>query len=204
METEGVIKFDLDFEPGDLDKIDISELSAWRSIFRSLGLIGQDVNRYDGYGFGNFSMRVQDGFLITGTQTGELDELTLASYSLCTGWDLTCNSVNATGAVKPSSESLSHAAVYEVQPLANCAFHVHSPDIWQVAERMDIAITDEEVPYGTPEMAEEVRRSIRNLALPGIFSMGGHEDGIFTFGAEMSQAGSLLVETLVSAKALAR
>jgi hypothetical protein len=37
---------------------------------------------------------------------------------------------------------------------------------------------------------------------PGIFSMGGHEDGVFTFGRSLAEAGQLMVHELVRARAL--
>jgi L-ribulose-5-phosphate 4-epimerase len=202
-EAEGVIKFNLEFEEQSLVKtLDIAELSAWRSIFKDLGLIGQDPDRYDGYGFGNISMRLPQGFLISGTQTGGLDQLELQDYAHCLDWDLAQNVIRAIGSSKPSSESLSHAAVYDVQSGASCAFHVHSPELWRNAASLGIETTDPGVPYGTPEMAREVERRLKTMASPGIFSMGGHEDGIFTFGASLKAAGCLMIEKLSQARML--
>ncbi len=201
-EQEGVIKFNLTYEQAPIDGVDVAEVSAWRSLLKDLGLIGQTPSRYDGYGFGNISQRCPGGFVISGTQTGHLDRMTLDDYALCSHWDLSQNAVRAHGQVKPSSESLSHAAVYDAHPEVTCALHVHSPDIWQRARDMNIAVTDKAVPYGTPEMAQEVRLHIREMPLPGIFSMGGHEDGVFTFGRSLAEAGALMVEKLAQARAL--
>ena len=201
-EQEGVIKFNLSFSEQVMPDIDVAELSAWRSILKDLGLLGQTPERYDGYGFGNISMRCEGGFIISGTQTGDLDEVSLNDYAVCQSWDLSRNEVSAIGRVKPSSESLSHAAVYDVHEEVTCALHVHSPDIWRHANEMNIAVTDEEVPYGTPEMAAEVRRHIMDMTSPGIFSMGGHEDGVFTFGRSLAEAGELMVRELARARAI--
>ncbi len=202
-EQEGVIKFNLEFSEKPLPSVDVAELSAWRSILKALGLVGQTPERYDGYGFGNISMRCEAGFVISGTQTGDLEAVSLDDYAICHDWDLTQNRVSGFGLVKPSSESLSHAAVYDVHEEVICALHAHSPDIWRQARKLGIAITDEAVAYGTPEMADEVRRHITGMALPGIFSMGGHEDGIFTFGRSLASAGALMVSELARARALA-
>ena len=43
-------------------------------------------------------------------------------------------------------------------------------------------MTDESVACGRPEMAKEVRWLVTDMDSPGIFSMGGHEDVVFTFG----------------------
>lgn len=202
-EAEGVIKFNLSYSERALHEIDIRELNAWRGLLKELALIGQQPDRYDGYGFGNISMKVDDAFLISGTQTGGLETLSLDDYSLCEDWELASNSITACGNVKPSSESLSHAAVYDVQRNANCALHVHSPDLWHNAQALGIVVTDPDVPYGTPEMAQEVRRHIEGMSSPGIFSMGGHEDGIFTYGSTLEEAGVLMIRKLVQARSLA-
>jgi hypothetical protein len=51
-------------------------------------------------------------------------------------------------------------------------------------------------------MAKEVRQLIIDMHSPGIFSMGGHEDGVFTFGRSLAEAGQLMVHELVRARAL--
>jgi ribulose-5-phosphate 4-epimerase/fuculose-1-phosphate aldolase len=201
-ETEGVIKFNLTFRTERVVGVDVVELSAWRTVLKDLGLLGQAPGRYDGYGFGNISQRCSGGFVISGTQTGELDAVTLDDYAFCETWDLQRNAVDAQGAVKPSSESLSHASIYDVHETVTCALHAHSPDIWRNSVELGIAVTDESVAYGTPEMAKEVRRLITDMGSPGIFSMGGHEDGIFTFGRSLADAGQLMVRELVRARAL--
>lgn len=201
-ETEGVIKFNLTFRTETLKGVDVAQLSAWRTVLKELGLVGQTPGRYDGYGFGNISQRCADGFVISGTQTGDLDAVTLDDYAVCDTWDLKRNAVDARGTIKPSSESLSHASIYDVHKSVTCALHAHSPDIWRNTIELGIAVTDESVAYGTPEMAEEVRRLIRDMDSPGIFSMGGHEDGVFTFGRSLEEAGQLMVQELVRARAL--
>jgi len=201
-ETEGVIKFNLTFRTEKLGGVDIEELSAWRKILKDLGLLGQTPGRYDGYGFGNVSQRCAGGFVISGTQTGALDAVTLDDYAVCETWDLQRNAVDAKGAVKPSSESLSHASIYDVHESVTCALHAHSPDIWRNSVELGIAVTEESAAYGTPEMAIEVRRLTMDMDSPGIFSMGGHEDGVFTFGRSLAEAGQLMVHELVRARTL--
>ena len=202
VETEGVIKFNLTFRTEKLGGVDVGELSAWRTVLKDLGLLGQTPDRYDGYGFGNISQRCAGGFVISGTQTGALDAVTLDDYAVCETWDLQHNAVDAKGAVKPSSESLSHASIYDVHDSVTCALHAHSPDIWQHSVELGIPVTEKSVAYGTPEMAEEVRRLMVDMDSPGIFSMGGHEDGVFTFGRSLAEAGQLMVLHLARARAL--
>ena len=49
----------------------------------------------------------------------------------------------------------------------------------------------------TPQMALEVERLFNETDVysKGIFSMGGHEDGVVCFGANPAQAGITLIQT---------
>lgn len=55
---EGVIKFGLDFaRTRYISAPMIANVNAWRQICYRLGMIGQAEHRYNGYGFGNISVR---------------------------------------------------------------------------------------------------------------------------------------------------
>jgi ribulose-5-phosphate 4-epimerase/fuculose-1-phosphate aldolase len=207
VQEEGVIKFDLRFSAGEAVSLEpFRELNTWRSRLWQLALIGQDPERYLGYGFGNVSQRldaaVNDGnttpFLISGTQTGGLPELGAAHYALVTACDVLQNRVEARGPVQPSSESLTHGMVYAQSGDIRVVLHVHSPDIWLAADRLGLPFTDATIEYGTPAMALEVDRLFRETDVmeQKIFSMGGHEDGVVAFGATAAAAGAVLTETL--------
>ena len=204
MKQEGVIKFRLDFTdalplaPGDL-----AELQSWRAILYRHRLIGQDPARYGGYGYGNLSHRLppfaapvgRRAFVISGSQTGDLAELGPEHYAVVDACDSAANRIVAHGPIRPSSESLTHGAVYDLDDSIRCVLHVHSPEIWHAAARLAIPTTDAAVPYGSPEMAAEVARlyAATDLRTRGIFSMGGHEDGIVAFGPTAQTAGELLM-----------
>lgn len=197
-ETEGVIKFDLQWDaspPWQGPEIEV--LEYWRGQMRAHAVLGQDPDRYDGFGFGNLSARVASGFLISGTQTGHLARLGAAGYALVVGWALERNRVVASGPVKPSSESLTHAALYDAVETANFVFHGHSPALWARGQELDLPVTDASVPYGTPAMAAEVERLAgQALAGAGILIMGGHQDGFIAFGADAGCAGAQMLEHL--------
>ncbi len=210
MQEEGVIKFELEFTtatPVPLEEL--RELNAWRSILWQLALIGQDPQRYGGYGFGNVSQRLapfdaepeQRAFVISGTQTGGLAILDASGYCSVTQHDLRRNRVVAAGPVRPSSESLTHAMIYAEDAGIRVILHVHSPDIWRHADSLQLPVTDPAVAYGTPAMALEVGRLFRETDVrdKGLFSMGGHEDGIVAFGATAETAGQRLVSHLAMA-----
>ena len=206
MEEEGVIKFNLQFSTAEACAIDLAELNKWRSILWQHKLIGQDPSRYAGYGFGNVSQcigpvdtpRCKRSFVISGTQTGELETLDNSHYAIVSAWDTGRNQVIASGPVKPSSESLTHAMIYDLDDALRVVLHVHSPDIWDAAAARGIPITDAKVEYGTPAMAEEVRRLFHetDVLQTGIFTMGGHEDGVVSFGPTAEYAGNILLQAL--------
>jgi len=207
MQEEGVIKFALEFNAAAPVSIPgLPELNAWRRILWRLGLIGQDSGRYGGYGFGNIIHRVEPyaapenrrRFVISGSQTGHHAELMEADFATVSEYDAKYNRVVAAGPIKPSSESLTHGYVYNINNEIRVILHVHSPAIWRCASMLGIPVTDKGVPYGTPEMAREVERLFRQTDLMElrIFAMGGHEDGVIAFGSTADEAGSVLMQAL--------
>jgi hypothetical protein len=208
---EGVIKYRLQFtEAAPVAMKPLAALNHWRTILWHQALIGQDPARYGGLDFGNVSQRIGDFdaprgkrcFIISGTQTGHLPELDSRHYTRVISYDAASNTVSAAGPVKPSSESLTHGMLYDLDNAIRVVLHVHSPDIWQAADRLGIPVTDRATAYGTPAMAAEVQRlfSKSDVRERKIFSMGGHEDGVVTFGASAKEAGDTLLCTLKASR----
>ncbi|WP_456415937.1 class II aldolase/adducin family protein [Thiolapillus sp.] len=202
---EGVIKFQLDHShapalPGE----ETAELRGWFPILRQTGLLGQEPGRYQGYAWGNLSLRSKGGFIITCTQTSALPQLGPEHFSLVTEFNIETNSLHSTGPCRPSSEAMSHGAVYRALPPVATVFHVHSPIIWRQAEKLGLPITDPSVEYGTPEMAACIQTLLQNREYRGelLFSMGGHEDGVIACADSADRAAGLLLRTLASAHQL--
>jgi ribulose-5-phosphate 4-epimerase/fuculose-1-phosphate aldolase len=197
---EGVIKYRLDYQVDEpLQNHDYAALDYWHQRFKAEQILGQDPARYGGLGFGNLSQRIDEhSFLISGTQTGELERLQPEHYALVTAVDLAANQVEARGPVKPSSESLTHAAVYSIDASIQFVFHVHSPEIWNARDRLGIAQTGKDIAYGTPEMASEMIRLYQQGGFQkgNILAMSGHEDGIISFADNADEAGNIIIETL--------
>lgn len=205
---EGVTRFRLEFtRSAAVHPRQIVELNLWRRILYSLKLVGRDPVRYGGAAYGNVSQRLIDdrirkkAFVITGTQTGGLEEITVEHYAVVLDCDPERNLVIAQGPIEPSSESLSHWMLYELDSSVQFVFHVHSPEIWRSARTLTIPTTRENVEYGTPEMAEEIKRLFRetNVRFKRILAMGGHEDGIIVFGKTSEETGSTLIKYLTQA-----
>jgi L-ribulose-5-phosphate 4-epimerase len=193
MNEEGVIKFSGNWIPSPPVREDqITELNAWRDTLYALQLLGITE---DGIGYGNISCRSQGGFLITGSGSGRFSKLSSSDYTRVTAFDLEANSVTSEGPVMASSESMTHAAIYEKDKTTNAVFHVHHHELWlHLLE--SYPSTDKNIPYGTPEMAKEVMKLMDALGSTRVFAMGGHEDGVIAFGRNVNEAGEALLQEL--------
>jgi len=153
---EGYIKFNCNWIPSnDIPLNKVTVLNMWREIMYKKGLIGVYP---DGIGFGNISMRCNEKtFLISGNATGGLATLSESHYSLVTNYNLSTNSVTCVGPLKASSESLTHALIYEYSAASNAVIHIHDLNLWNRFIH-HVPTSSENISYGTPEMANEIKR----------------------------------------------
>jgi L-ribulose-5-phosphate 4-epimerase len=168
----------------------LANLNAYRRKLLDLNLIGVDP---DGIGFGNLSVRdgATGNFYITGSATGGIHELTLADCAKVVACDFKRNRVRYEGSVLPSSESLTHAAIYESDATAGAVIHCHDSKLW-VAALNQAPTTSKAAEYGTPEMANEIMQLFTRVDVPKIVVMGGHHGGIVTFGKDLEDAFAVL------------
>lgn len=205
--AEGAIRFRYTLAvPGNADAIDdepFGQLTAWRTILRQLDLIGRDPHRYDGFAYGNLSVRDQadpQRFYVTASQTGGDAHFDRAQLVRIDRWNAERFDVYATGVAPPSSESITHGMVYAADPTIAWVMHVHTPIIWRKAGQLALPVTAEDVPYGSPAMANAVSTLLREDAgRPLAFATLGHEDGVFVCGATAHETGTWLVRTLAVA-----
>lgn len=194
--ADGVIKFRLTHMQGPLPhEADTFPLRHWFGICHALDLIGQHQDRYEGAAYGNLSQREGPGFLVTGTQTGGKPVLEDHDIAWVSDFNIDANQVISQGPAQPSSESLTHGQLYQLDPGIRFIIHVHSQLIWCRAAELKLPTTSADAAYGTPEMAKEVERLMQSTRAAdlGGFSMGGHEDGIVVFGDTPDEAGHRLL-----------
>lgn len=193
---EGYIKFNCNWIPSnDIPSDKLAALNVWRDIMYQKGLIGMYP---DGIGFGNISMRCSGKtFLISGSATGGLATLNESHYSLVTDYDLSTNRVTCAGPLKASSESLTHALIYECSAATNAVIHIHNLDLWNRLIH-HVPTSRENISYGTTEMANEIKRLFDETAVSKekIIVMGGHREGIISFGKDLEEAGKILIDKL--------
>jgi hypothetical protein len=192
---EGYIKFRSCWKKSDaIYHPEIAELVRWRMPLYSAGLIGYFPDLDIGYG--NMSARTgQEGqFVITGTQTGHLAALGNEHFSLVTDFDQAKNIVYSEGCSEASSESMTHAILYDLDPDIRAVVHIHNEALW-LGLRDRVPTTDEQVAYGTPEMAGEFARLVSetNFSLTGIAVMAGHEGGLIGIGTSVQEAAERLL-----------
>jgi L-ribulose-5-phosphate 4-epimerase len=103
--------------------------------------------------------------------------------------DPTKNSLWCRGLIKASAESMSHAAIYSANAEVGAIVHIHDRNLWE--KYLDVfPATDKKVEYGTPEMAYEIGRIMTypQTLEKKVFVMGGHEEGIISFGKTVEEA----------------
>lgn len=188
MKDEGYIKFNCTWiEEGLPDNQLIDELNTWRQKLYNQQLIGAYP---DGIGYGNISIRLADNtFLITGTATGNLRQLTDNHYTRVSGFDMANNAITCHGPIMASSESLTHAVIYASLPEVNAVVHIHNNFLWQKLLNK-APTTSSKATYGTPEMAREIGRLLKSAKTgkEKILVMAGHQDGLIAFGKDLAEA----------------
>lgn len=202
MHNDGVIKFSCDWQqtqqPFSTELAPVLDsLITIRDEMVAVGFIGTYP---DGVGYGNISYRTGPReFIISGTQTGHLRHTRSCHYARVDEWDIEHNSLHCVGAVKASSESLTHAALYDASSEIQAIIHIHQTQLWQhYCDRLPT--TGAHVPYGTPAMAHEMWRLFRetDIAETKILVMAGHEDGIIAVGQTLPEVAQRLLALRLS------
>lgn len=196
MIDEGYIKYRCYWQnQSSLVEEDIIELNQCRLRLYHLGLIGQYDN---GIGFGNLSIRLPQPrhLIISGTQTGGIEQLNLRHYTKVVDFDWHKNYVSCVGMIKASSETLTHGAIYVAQPKVNAVVHVHHKQLWKKLLNR-APTTNPKCAYGTSEMAEEIIRLCdqSTTKTQKLIVMSGHEEGILSFGENLTNATNLLLKS---------
>ena len=189
------VKFTSERTNGEFTPFDgFAELNAYRRKLRELRLIGVESS---GVGFGNLSVRdgATKSFYITGSATAGIPELRLADCAKVVAYDFERNWVRYEGSTVPSSESMTHAAIYKSDAKIGAVIHCHDSGLWAVILNQ-VPTTSKTVRYGTPEMAYEIMHlfGVTDVHSRRILAMAGHEGGIVTFGRDLAEAFAVLTD----------
>ncbi len=194
---EGVTQFSCVLEaasPG--TSPELQDLQAARHGLFLRDVVGCDLRRY-GACYGNLSARVgpwaappgRREFIVSCTQTGADPDPGAASWVRVRRYDHRQNRVWATGPCAPSSESLTHGALYDAALSVRAVVHGHDRQTWLWLLANGAPATPADVGYGTPEMAAAASGVVaKTWRYPNVFAMSGHEDGVVTYGESVAAA----------------
>ncbi len=173
------------------------EVDSFRTKVYDQNFIGIYEN---GIGFGNLSFRYKDNFIITASATGGARELGMTGYTLVNSVDIAKNTVHSMGPLPASSETMSHASVYQNSTLANYVLHIHNSMLFNFLKERNALSTPEDIAYGTPQMAETIGALVRKNPTEATIVMRGHEEGILIYGMSIAHLQSQLTFLCQEAK----
>jgi ribulose-5-phosphate 4-epimerase/fuculose-1-phosphate aldolase len=192
---EGYVKYASEWTPGEPpDSRYVDVLRRWRRPLHDAGLVGHYAEHDVGYG--NISIRAGEHgqFVISGTQTGHIADTLAEHYALVTEADVAANRVCSTGPLAPSSEAMTHAALYALSDAIGAVVHVHDGELWRSNKGL-IPTTDAAVAYGTPAMAAEFERlwHATDFGQVGLAVMAGHDEGLLSIGRDLEEAATRIL-----------
>ncbi len=194
MADEGYIKFSFRLIDNSAPSHEeIEDLNNLRTKLWDLSIIGA----IGGVSFGNVSKRRGDNeFIISASNTGSRRVLTPEDFVIIYKTDFERNLVEYSGASPPSSETLTHSAVYLALPKVSFVVHFHNKDIWQAL--VDLCpTTPKQYQYGTPELAKSVYDlCFKYQNYEGIIILGGHFEGIVAFAGNVERLEKIIINLL--------
>ncbi len=149
---------------------------------------------YPGGSSGNLSFRIKENeinFIITASRTALRNDMQDSDFSEVVGFDNVNNIVVGKGSKIPSSESVMHFLIYQKRNDINAVFHGHSPDILNLAKKINIPVTKKEEEYGTLSLADNVVNLIENNDFIII-----RNHGFVSVGKNMNEAYQNIVDLL--------
>ncbi|MDW8159398.1 MAG: class II aldolase/adducin family protein [Bacteroidia bacterium] len=143
-----------------------------------------------GIGYGNLSLRSNElGFFITASQTASYPLLSPQQICWITRWNIEQNFIQAVGILAPSSESLTHCAIYQSCYQAHAIIHIHQQKFWEI-ESPYLAYTPLGENCGTSSLAQSIIQlfsKVHSSSILGI-NMRGHRSGLIFWGKDLWEA----------------
>lgn len=187
MERVPIIKFTVEFVSRDVPRDErVRELRAWCDRFNESGLTPELPG--EGRSLGNLSFRLKAGataFVVTASALPSKGELFPEDFVEVAGADLERNTVFASGAKLPSSESMMHHEIYARRPDVNAIFHGHDKEITANAALLHLPETEREQP---PRSQDLLREALKVLGKEKFVILKKH--GFLSLGETMEEAGN--------------
>ncbi len=158
----------------------IEELNNWCKSFSELDLAPEVAGGYAG----NLSFRIPGGFVITAAGA-DLGNLSDEDFVEVIGVDMNLKQIFVCGLKEPSSESFLHHAIYMKRQDIFAVFHGHDELVLKYNDKLNFPVTENEQPYGSMELMDEVVKILDNL---NYILIKNH--GFLSLGETMSDAGN--------------
>lgn len=165
------------------DDSQVDKLLYWCQRFHTLNMAPKSA--------GNLSFRTRKGFVITGTGF-ELKDIKKENLAEVLGIRTEKDSllVYANGQVVPSKESILHFKIYNLRPKIQAIFHLHDKTTLELADKLNIPVTEKEQPRGSNEQVEEAVKFLISKTGINYFILKNH--GLVSLGKNMKEAGKLV------------
>lgn len=176
-------KFETEFKNEEIPQdTRIYEILSLGQKFKKMGLLPHE----DGGNAGNLSFRNSRGFVITagGKDKGKLTQRDFVQVLKAS---LDSMKVIAEGEEQPSSETLTHHLLYMERKDINAIIHVHDDTVLKNAHKLKIKSTERKHPYGTAELAKDIKKSVGD---GNFLAVKGH--GVIALGKSMWEAGKII------------
>ena len=181
MVTKELTKFKTSFiseeVPGDKG---IEDLKEWCQQFLKNKLINLDNTL-------GLSFRIEDEFIITGNKLKE--SLSNDCFVRVSNYDVYNNFLFVEGVLEPPSEAVMHYLIYNTRFEVNAIFCGSNGSILKHAKELKLVETEEEIPAGSVELANEVLDVLKNNNFIVIKNYG-----FLSLGKTMKEAGELALK----------
>jgi len=197
MLNEAILTYNLKFNK--TDEITLKECNKVEKVRGRLFSLGLISSNSDGISFGNISLRYKkkNSFVMTSSKTGEYPKLTPSYYSLVKKIDFKNFTTYAVGPSKPSIDSISHGAIYELDSNINAVIYINNEKIWNYMLQNDYLLMTEDS-YNSPQMLKDIKKVYKDIDpfLNNIFAIKNDKGGVLAFGKTLSQAEKSIYEVL--------
>ncbi len=184
-----IIKFKCELIKGEIQNTSIiNDLNSIRRFLLNKKLFGLSE---DGISYGNVSMLCSElwqnysnkpKFIITTSGNSGIETFTISDYCAVVDYDFEQNFVKCIGRRNASSESLTHASVYNAVDKAKIVVHFHNRQIWE-ALIYRVPTTERRYEYGTVKLALDLIQIIKSSQWKNdVIILGGHPDGVILWG----------------------
>ncbi len=202
------IKFNYRFDKDDIPEFSIIyKLKYIKNYLLKYRLFG--INS-DGLSYGNlsaYSDKLMDyysaysnkiKFIISASGTSGIKNFTIDDYTIIVDYDFAKNYLHFIGKRIASSESLTHAAIYNSVNNVKYVVHFHNEQIWS-RNIHKLLTTDIDIEYGTPELAQCIIDLLRyKKNLKPVIILGGHPNGIIIWENNVNSLFKIIEELLMN------